>query len=149
MRNWLPPSRIRPSDLQPRFETLTYGETWARVRAPAQALIDDPFRPADWVATLGFTSVDCAIVDMFTRPMLSLALTGNSFYELDEGGSRQRADFDVLPVEFIADAISTIGAEVLDGFETYYVMSPAGAATAGLAAAADPQLPAAAGTPDR
>ncbi|EJZ09834.1 acyl-CoA dehydrogenase [Mycolicibacterium vaccae ATCC 25954] len=67
------------------------------------------------------------VPDMFTRLMLSLAVTGiapNSFYELDEGGSRQRAHFDGLPVEFIADAISTIGAQVIEGFETYHVMNP-------------------------
>jgi fatty acid CoA ligase FadD9 len=67
------------------------------------------------------------VPDMFTRLMLSLAATGiapNSFYELDPGGSRQRAHFDGLPVEFIADAISTIGATAQEGFETYHVMNP-------------------------
>ncbi|BBY17751.1 carboxylic acid reductase [Mycolicibacterium litorale] len=67
------------------------------------------------------------VPDMFTRLMLSLAATGiapNSFYELDAGGSRQRAHFDGLPVEFIADAISTLGAAVQEGFETYHVMNP-------------------------
>jgi fatty acid CoA ligase FadD9 len=43
---------------------------------------------------------------------------------LDAGGSRQRAHFDGLPVEFIADAISTLGANVVDGYETYHVMNP-------------------------
>jgi fatty acid CoA ligase FadD9 len=64
---------------------------------------------------------------MFTRMMLSLVATGvapNSFYELDAGGSRQRAHFDGLPVEFIAEAISTLGANVVDGYETYHVMNP-------------------------
>ena len=67
------------------------------------------------------------VPDMFTRMMLSLVATGiapNSFYELDAGGSRQRAHFDGLPVEFIADAISTLGADVAEGFETYHVMNP-------------------------
>ncbi len=67
------------------------------------------------------------VPDMFTRMMLSLVATGiapNSFYELDAGGSRQRAHFDGLPVEFIADAISTLGAHVIEGFETYHVMNP-------------------------
>jgi fatty acid CoA ligase FadD9 len=67
------------------------------------------------------------VPDMFTRMMLSLAATGiapSSFYELDDGGSRQRAHFDGLPVEFIADAISTLGANVTEGFETYHVMNP-------------------------
>ena len=67
------------------------------------------------------------VPDMFTRMMLSLVATGvapSSFYELDAGGSRQRAHFDGLPVEFIADAISTLGVNVREGFETYHVMNP-------------------------
>jgi fatty acid CoA ligase FadD9 len=43
---------------------------------------------------------------------------------LDAAGNRQRAHFDGLPVEFIAEAISTLGAAVVEGFETYHVMNP-------------------------
>ena len=67
------------------------------------------------------------VPDMFTRMMLSLVATGiapGSFYELDADGNRQRAHYDGLPVEFIAEAISTLGAQVVDGFETYHVMNP-------------------------
>jgi fatty acid CoA ligase FadD9 len=67
------------------------------------------------------------VPDMFTRMMLSLVATGiapNSFYELDDGGSRQRSHFDGLPVGFIAEAISTLGANVTEGYETYHVMNP-------------------------
>ncbi|SBS76394.1 Thioester reductase domain protein [uncultured Mycobacterium sp.] len=65
--------------------------------------------------------------DMFTRMILSLVATGiapASFYELDADGNRQRAHYDGLPVEFIAEAISTLGAQVTEGFETYHVMNP-------------------------
>jgi fatty acid CoA ligase FadD9 len=65
--------------------------------------------------------------DMFTRMMLSLVATGvapASFYETDAEGNRQRAHYDGLPVEFIAEAISTLGAAVQDGYETYHVMNP-------------------------
>jgi fatty acid CoA ligase FadD9 len=65
--------------------------------------------------------------DMFTRMMLSLVATGvapKSFYELDADGNPQRAHYDGLPVEFIAEAISTLGSHVQDGFETYHVMNP-------------------------
>jgi fatty acid CoA ligase FadD9 len=65
--------------------------------------------------------------DMFTRLMLSLVATGiapGSFYELDAEGDRQRAHYDGLPVEFIAAAISALGAQVVDGYQTYHVMNP-------------------------
>lgn len=65
--------------------------------------------------------------DMFTRMMLSLVTTGvapKSFYELDSEGEPQRAHYDGLPVEFIAEAIATLGVDVQDGFETYHVMNP-------------------------
>lgn len=67
------------------------------------------------------------VPDMFTRLMLSLVATGiapGSFYELDAAGHRQRAHYDGLPVDFIADAISTLGAHHTHGFETFHVMNP-------------------------
>ena len=68
--------------------------------------------------------------DMFTRLMLSVVATGvapRSFYELPEDGAdgnRQRAHYDGLPVEFIAAAISDLGAQAVDGYQTYHVMNP-------------------------
>ncbi|WP_433664812.1 carboxylic acid reductase [Nocardia sp. CA-128927] len=65
--------------------------------------------------------------DMFTRMMLSLVASGIapfSFYETDADGNRQRAHYDGLPVDFIAEAISTLGEQVTDGFQTYHVMNP-------------------------
>ena len=67
------------------------------------------------------------VSDMFTRMVLSVVATGiapGSFYQLDADGNRQRAHFDGLPVEFVAEAIATLGAQVVDGFETYHVMNP-------------------------
>lgn len=67
------------------------------------------------------------VSDMFTRMMLSLVATGiapGSFYELDADGRRQRAHYDGLPVEFIAESISTLGAQTVDGFRTFHVMNP-------------------------
>ncbi|WP_019969410.1 carboxylic acid reductase [Mycobacterium sp. 141] len=65
--------------------------------------------------------------DMFTRMMFSLVASGiapGSFYELDADGKRQRAHYDGLPVEFIAESISTLGAQAVESFETYHVMNP-------------------------
>jgi thioester reductase-like protein len=59
--------------------------------------------------------------------VLSLVAAGiapGSFFQLDAEGNRQRAHFDGLPVDFIAEAIATLGAQVVDGFETYHVMNP-------------------------
>jgi fatty acid CoA ligase FadD9 len=67
------------------------------------------------------------VPDMFTRMILSLVATGiapGSFYELDADGNRQRAHYDGLPVEFIAEAISTLGAKSVESFQTYHVMNP-------------------------
>ncbi|MDT7792723.1 MAG: glycopeptidolipid biosynthesis protein, partial [Mycobacterium sp.] len=67
------------------------------------------------------------VSDSFTRMVLSVMATGiapGSFYQLDADGRRQRAHFDGLPVEFVAEAIATLGAQVVDGFETYHVMNP-------------------------
>ncbi|MCH9735624.1 MAG: thioester reductase domain-containing protein, partial [Actinomycetia bacterium] len=67
------------------------------------------------------------VPDMFTRMMFSLVATGiapGSFYCLDSDGNRQRAHYDGLPVEFIAEAVATLGARTVDGFETYHVMNP-------------------------
>jgi amino acid adenylation domain-containing protein/thioester reductase-like protein len=67
------------------------------------------------------------VSDLFTRMALSVVATGiapGSFYQLDADGNRQCAHFDGLPVEFVAEAITTLGARVVDGFETYHVMNP-------------------------
>ena len=67
------------------------------------------------------------VSDTVTRMVLSLMATGiapGSFYQLDADGNRQRAHFDGLPVGFVAEAIATLGAQVVDGFQTYHVMNP-------------------------
>jgi fatty acid CoA ligase FadD9 len=70
------------------------------------------------------------VPDMFTRTILSLVAAGiapGSFYEVDAEGNRQRAHYDGLPVEFVAEAISTLGAQNLkdsESFQTYHVMNP-------------------------
>ena len=59
------PSTGRTSaELLPRFDTVTYRELSDRVGAVAAALTQNPVRPGDRVAVLGFTSVDYTTVDM-------------------------------------------------------------------------------------
>ncbi|MGB3483253.1 MAG: carboxylic acid reductase [Mycobacterium sp.] len=67
------------------------------------------------------------VSDVVTRLLLSLVATGlapKSLYLPDAKGSRQRAHFDGLPVDFVAEAISTLGTAVTNGFETYNVVNP-------------------------
>jgi len=65
--------------------------------------------------------------DTVTRMIYSLMLTGvapGSFYQLYKQGRRQRAHFDGLPVDFVAEAITTLSAGLAGGFATYHVMNP-------------------------
>ncbi len=67
------------------------------------------------------------VPDMFTRLLLSLLATGvapGSFYVTDAQVNRQRAHYDGLPGDFTARAITVLGAQVGDGFETYDVINP-------------------------
>ncbi|MBB5153650.1 carboxylic acid reductase [Saccharopolyspora phatthalungensis] len=68
------------------------------------------------------------VPDMFTRLLLSLVATGvapASFYRGDHGvRGRSRAHYDGLPVEFTAEAINTLGAGNIDGYQTFNVMNP-------------------------
>jgi len=59
--------------------------------------------------------------------VLSIVATGvapASFYQLDADGNRQRAHFDGLPVDFVAEAIGTLGTRLVEGFDTFHVMNP-------------------------
>ncbi|MBT2364984.1 thioester reductase domain-containing protein [Streptomyces sp. ISL-10] len=56
----------RTRELLPAFETLTYAELWQRVGRLAAAWSDGPggLRAGDFVATLGFTGIDYATIDL-------------------------------------------------------------------------------------
>jgi fatty acid CoA ligase FadD9 len=65
--------------------------------------------------------------DAFTRLIFSLLVTGiapRSFYETDADGNRSRAHYDGLPVDFVAEAITTLGVQADHGFHSYDVMNP-------------------------
>jgi fatty acid CoA ligase FadD9 len=67
------------------------------------------------------------VPDMFTRLIFSLLVTGiapQSFYLSDGMGSRVRAHYDGLPVDFIAEAITAIGSRVTNGYRSFDVMNP-------------------------
>ncbi|MGV0837953.1 amino acid adenylation domain-containing protein [Mycolicibacterium thermoresistibile] len=75
------------------------------------------------------------VTDTVTRMVLSIVATGvapESFYQLGADGARQRAHFDGLPVDFVAEAVTKLGWQVARSavssasgdFETYHVMNP-------------------------
>ena len=67
------------------------------------------------------------VPDAFTRLILSLLTTGiapRSFYQTDAEGLPQRAHYDGLPVDFVAESIITLGAKPTDGFRSFDVMNP-------------------------
>ena len=74
------------------------------------------------------------VADTVSRMVLSIVAAGvapESFYQLGADGQRQRAHFDGLPVDFVAEAITKLGWQIArsaptsaEVFETYHVMNP-------------------------
>jgi fatty acid CoA ligase FadD9 len=58
-----PVTKRKSLELLPCFDTITYRELADRVRAITNAWHNDPLRPGDRVAILGFTSVDYTTID--------------------------------------------------------------------------------------
>ncbi|MFC9472233.1 carboxylic acid reductase [Nocardia sp. NPDC056952] len=67
------------------------------------------------------------VPDVFTRLLLSVLVTGlapKSFYRTDSAGQRQRAHYDGLPADFVATAVTALGAAATSGYRTYDVLNP-------------------------
>jgi len=67
------------------------------------------------------------VVDNFTRLLLSLLATGiapGSFYQTDAAGNRPRAHYAGIPADFVAEAVTTLGKQVTDGFRSFDVENP-------------------------
>jgi fatty acid CoA ligase FadD9 len=73
------------------------------------------------------------VPDMFTRLIFSLLVTGIapwSFYETDAKGNRARAHYDGLPADFVAEAVTTLGAQIATAaqgsktYRSYDLMNP-------------------------
>ena len=62
------------AELLPHFDTITYRELSDRVNAVAAALTQNPVRPGDRVAILGFTSTDYTVVDMAVHRMGAISV---------------------------------------------------------------------------
>jgi fatty acid CoA ligase FadD9 len=62
-----PATRRASAQLLPRFDTMTYRELWANVRAIASAWrhdVTNPVAPGDFVATVGFASAEYLTIDL-------------------------------------------------------------------------------------
>ena len=67
------------------------------------------------------------VPDAFTRLLQSILVTGiapQSFYERDADGRPQRAHYDGLPVDFVAESVVTLAATSTDGYRSFDVMNP-------------------------
>ncbi len=67
------------------------------------------------------------VPDMFTRLIYSLLVTGiapGSFYQLDAQGRRARAHYDGLPADFVAESVTTLGADIDSEYHSFDVMNP-------------------------
>ncbi|WP_336082642.1 carboxylic acid reductase [Nocardia sp. SSK8] len=67
------------------------------------------------------------VPDVFTRLLLSVLVTGiapESFYRNGSGAARRRAHYDGLPADFVAAAVTALGAAATSGYRTYDVLNP-------------------------
>lgn len=67
------------------------------------------------------------VVDNFTRLLFSLLVTGiapRSFYQTDPAENRARAHYPGLPADFVAEAVTTLGKQVTNGFRSFDVENP-------------------------
>jgi fatty acid CoA ligase FadD9 len=67
------------------------------------------------------------VPDVFTRLLISLIATGiapSTFYAHDTRAGRPRARYEGIPVDFLAESITEIGAGDSEGFHSYNLSSP-------------------------
>jgi fatty acid CoA ligase FadD9 len=73
------------------------------------------------------------VPDAFTRLIFSLLVTGiapRSFYETDAEGNRQRAHYDGLPADFVAESVTSLGSQMatategVASYRSFDVMNP-------------------------
>lgn len=97
------------------------GEVLLREAHDAAGLPVAVFRPGMILAHSRFAG-QLNVPDLFTRLLLSLIATGiapGSFYS-----GKGPAHYDGLPVDFVAEAVTTIGRAAIRGYHTYNVLNP-------------------------
>jgi hypothetical protein len=103
----------------PRFDTVSYGELWGRVRAVA----------SDWhhhrQHSVHAGDFVCVLGNIFTRLLFSLVATGvapRSFYRTSDDG--RRPHYEGLPVDFLAEVIAAVGPRSGNGYVSYNTTNP-------------------------
>jgi fatty acid CoA ligase FadD9 len=84
------------------------------------------FRPGMILAHRSYSG-QLNVPDIFTRLLFSLIVTGiapSTFYAKDMRAGRPRARYEGIPVDFLAESITQIGARDSEGFHTYNLSSP-------------------------
>src|SRR4051812_7028891 len=92
----------------PRFNTITYCELSDRVNAVSAALTQNPVRPGDRVAILGFTSIDYTIIDMALPRLGAISVplqTSAPVAELRPIAAETDPTVVASSVEFLDDAV--------------------------------------------
>ncbi|MDT5250168.1 MAG: fatty acid CoA ligase FadD9, partial [Mycobacterium sp.] len=99
------------ADLLPRFDTVTYGQLWERVRAAAAALNGQPVQSGDRVAILGFTSVDYAVVDTALTQLGAVSVplqTSAPLTQLRPIIAETEPSLIASSIDYVADAVELI-----------------------------------------
>jgi fatty acid CoA ligase FadD9 len=75
----------------------------------------------------GVYSGQLNVPDSLTRLLFSLVVSGiapSTFYAQDARAGRPRASYEGIPVDFLAESITEIGARDFEGFHTYNLSNP-------------------------
>jgi fatty acid CoA ligase FadD9 len=109
-----PVSGRTSAELLPRFDTITYGELWDRARTVAAALSNAVTRPVhvgDRVCTLGFASIDYAVVDIALIYLGAVAVplqTGTSVDQLRSIVAECEPTAIACSIDQLADAVELV-----------------------------------------
>ncbi|MET0473707.1 MAG: carboxylic acid reductase, partial [Mycobacterium sp.] len=99
------------AELQPRFDTVSYGELWERIQAFTAALSDDPVHPGDRIAILGFASVDYTVVDTATTQLGAVSVplqTSAPAGQLQPIVAETEPTLVASSIDYVADAVELI-----------------------------------------
>ncbi len=113
--------RLNDSDANGYAVSKWAGEVLLRQAHERTGLPVTVFRP-DMILAHSLLPGQLNLPDRFTRLILSVLATGmapRSFYRLDEDGSRRRAHYSGLSVDFTAEAIAWLSTGNSDGYVTY------------------------------